>query len=62
MLILLSIIGIGFFSSTLEKEMRLRHRGTVRKALANRQAGKLTDEDFVLAAFEKEPANVVLHR
>ena len=50
------------FSSTLEKEMRLRHRGTVRKALADRQAGKLTDEDFVLAAFEREPANVVLRR
>ncbi len=50
------------FSSTLEKEMRLRHRGTVRKALADRQAGKLTDEDLVLAAFEKEPANVVLRR
>ena len=40
--------------------MRLKHRSMVRKALADRQAGKLTDEDFALAAFENEPANVVL--
>jgi hypothetical protein len=50
------------FSSTQEKELRLRHKSTVRKALAQRQAGVLTEEDMALASFDKEPANVVLCR
>jgi hypothetical protein len=48
------------FSSTQEKELRLRHKSTVRRALAQRQAGVVTDEDLVQASFDKEPANVVL--
>ena len=50
------------FSSTQEKELRLRHKSTVRRALAQRQAGVLSDEDLALASFEKEPADVVLCR
>ena len=53
------IIMLGF-SSTQEKELRLRHKSTVRRALAQRQAGVVTDEDLVQASFDKEPANVVL--
>lgn len=53
------VIMLGF-SSTQEKELRLRHKSTVRKALAQREAGVVTDEDLALASFEKEPANVVL--
>ena len=55
------VIMLGF-SSTKEKELRLRHKSTVRRALAQRQAGVLTDEDLALASFDKEPANVVLCR
>lgn len=50
------------FSSTQEKELRLRHKSTVRKALAQREAGVVKDEDLALASFEKEPAKVVLCR
>lgn len=55
------IVMLGF-SSTQEKELRLRHKSTVRKALVQRQAGVLTEEDMALASFDKEPANVVLCR
>lgn len=50
------------FSSTQEKELRLRHKSTIRKALAQRQAGVVTEEDLVLASFDNEQADVVLCR
>ena len=50
------------FSSTQEKELRLRHKSTNRKALAQRQAGVVTEEDLVLASFDNEQADVVLCR